>query len=124
MTTIFQIDEEIDKLIDKFSEDLKIRLKKIIIRSEKLVLKQYIASQRETAKAKKSSETFRELKVTSPSPKATSNKHKKLSDGTNNVQLGSRKVGGSPSRQSVKKVSKQMVPKREQDYNYYSDDSS
>ena len=124
MTTIFQIDEEIDKLIDKFSEDLKIRLKKIIIRSEKLVLKQYIASQRETAKAKKSSETFRELKVTSPPPKATSNKHKKLSDGTNNVQSGSRKVGGSPSRQSVKKVSKQMIPKREQDYNYYSDDSS
>ena len=52
MTTIFQIDEEINKLVDKFSEELKLRLKKAVMRSEKLVLKQYMASQRETAKAK------------------------------------------------------------------------
>ena len=85
MSNIFQIDEEIDKLVDKFSEELKIRLKKAIMRSEKLVLKQYIASQRETAKAKKSSGKIRELKVTSPSPKITSrgDKNKKLVDGTN-----------------------------------------
>ena len=51
MSNTFQIDEEIDKLIDKFTDDLKIRIKKSIIRSEKLVLKQYIASQRETIRS-------------------------------------------------------------------------
>jgi len=49
----FFIDEEIDKLIDKFIhnmkddiEDLKSDIKKAIIRSEKIVLKKYISSQK------------------------------------------------------------------------------
>ena len=46
--TDFQIDQEIDKLVDKFADDLKNRLKKLVIRSEKLVLKQYMAAQKET----------------------------------------------------------------------------
>jgi len=47
----FQIDQEIDKLVDKFADDLKNRLKKLVIRSEKLVLKQYMAAQKETSKS-------------------------------------------------------------------------
>lgn len=116
MTTIFQIDEEIDKLIDKFSEELKIRLKKAIMRSEKIVLKQYIASQRETAKAKKSSGKITEVKVTSPK---NSSRVSKTSSKNEKSDKTSRKMGGSPSRQKVK-----THPKREQDYSYYSDDSS
>ena len=48
----FNIDKEIDRLVDKFSEDLRVRLKKSVARSEKLILKQYIASQRNTAPLK------------------------------------------------------------------------
>ena len=44
----FNIDEEVDNLVDKLTEQFKMRLKKLITRSEKLVLKQYIASQKET----------------------------------------------------------------------------
>jgi maltodextrin utilization protein YvdJ len=44
----FKIDREIDKLIDKLTDQFKTRLKKLVTRSEKLVLKQYIASQKET----------------------------------------------------------------------------
>lgn len=109
MTTVFQIDEEIDKLIDKFSEELKIRLKKAIMRSEKLVLKQYIASQRETSKAKKSSSKMIEVKVTSP---------KKPKNFPKETKPSARKMGGSPTRQKIK-----QLPKREQDYSYLSDDN-
>lgn len=42
----FSIDDEIDKLTEQF----KVKLKKLIIRSEKIVLKQYIASQKESAR--------------------------------------------------------------------------
>ena len=43
----FEIDHEIDRLVDKFADELKARLKKAVIRSEKQVLKQYIASQKQ-----------------------------------------------------------------------------
>ena len=107
MTTIFQIDEEIDKLVDKFSEELKLRLKKAVMRSEKLVLKQYMASQRETAKAKKSSKITEVKVVTSPKKNSGSSK-----------SSTSKKIDGSPPRQKSGK----SKAKREQDYPYYSDD--
>tara|TARA_A100001015_G_scaffold300857_1_gene386875 strand:+ start:244 stop:444 length:201 start_codon:yes stop_codon:yes gene_type:complete len=44
------IDIEIDKLLTKTVDQFKTRLKKIIIRHQKLVLKQYIASQKQTLK--------------------------------------------------------------------------
>lgn len=44
------IEEEINVLIDKVSEQLKTRIKKIVERNQKLTLKQYIASQKETRK--------------------------------------------------------------------------
>jgi hypothetical protein len=47
----FNIDDDIDKLVNKFAETLKLRLKKSVVRSEKMVLKQYIASQKTTGKA-------------------------------------------------------------------------
>ena len=52
MSTDFQIDQEIDKIVDKLAVDLKTKLKKVVIRSEKLMLKQYIASQKETTKSR------------------------------------------------------------------------
>ena len=44
----FEVDVEINKLVDKLTNQFKIKLKKLVRRSEKLVLKQYIASQKET----------------------------------------------------------------------------
>lgn len=46
----FNVEEEIDAAVDKVAEQLKARLKKMVERSEKLVLKQYIASQKETSR--------------------------------------------------------------------------
>lgn len=50
----FDIDSEIDRLVEKFSEELRVRLKKVVARSEKLVLKQYMASQKSTGNRKSS----------------------------------------------------------------------
>lgn len=108
MTTIFQIDEEIDKLVDKFSEELKLRVKKAIMRSEKLILKQYMASQRETAKAKKSYKITEVKVVTSP----------KKDYGSSSKDSSSKKIDDSPPRQNSFK----SKTKREQDYSYYSND--
>lgn len=46
----FNIEEEIDAAVDKVAEQLKARLKKMVERSEKLVIKQYITSQKETSR--------------------------------------------------------------------------
>ena len=55
MDTAFQIEEEVDKLFERFhselvtkSEQLKERLKRAINKDEKFILKQYIASQKGT----------------------------------------------------------------------------
>lgn len=42
----FNTDEEIDKLVDKFSEQLKTHFKRLVQKSEKQILKEYIASQK------------------------------------------------------------------------------
>ena len=55
----FNIDEEIDRIVEKFAEQCKARLKKVVERSEKIILKQYIASQKETARATKTSSQAR-----------------------------------------------------------------
>ena len=49
----FKIDDEIDIVVDKLAEQLKSRLKKLVLRSEKTILKQYIASQKETTRVAK-----------------------------------------------------------------------
>lgn len=41
----FNIDDEIDKLVDKFGEEMKTRLKRLVVRSEKQVLKAHMLSQ-------------------------------------------------------------------------------
>ena len=46
----FNVDDEINKAVDKLTEQFKIRLKKIVLRSEKIVLKKYIASQKDTSR--------------------------------------------------------------------------
>jgi hypothetical protein len=83
MSTVFQIDDEIDKLIDKFTDDLKIRIKKSVVRSEKLVLKQYITSTRKET-----------LHVKTVEPKITdTNSKPKIYEVKKNV-----KIAGSPRK--------------------------
>jgi ribosomal protein L4 len=85
----FNIDDEINKAVDKIADQLKTRLKKMVVRSEKQVLRQYIASQKETARAAK---------------------HTKSSGG---------RVTGSGRKAVTKKATaapSYRAPKREQDY--------
>jgi len=53
----FDIDSEIDRLVEKFSEELRVRLKKVVARSEKIVLRQSMASQKTTTSNKSVSYT-------------------------------------------------------------------
>jgi hypothetical protein len=52
--SVYNVNDEIDSLVDivfeKISKTLKEKLKKIILKSEKTILRQYVASQKETAK--------------------------------------------------------------------------
>lgn len=65
MSEKFNIDNEIDVIFDKFTEQMKSRLKKLVEKSNKTVLKQYIASQKETGRIVKDSniiDTSRKVK--------------------------------------------------------------
>ena len=88
----FQINGEIDKVVDRLTEEFKTRLKKLVIRSEKLVLKQYIASQKETMRVANRAKSR-------PKPKPKS----QVKNGPNNKFY-------------TKKVRK--APRREKDYEY------
>jgi len=92
----FHIDNEIDNLVDKLTDQFKTRLKKIVRRSEKLILKQYIASQRETMRA------TRGTRFKAPKPKS-----KPASNITPNIH-----------KTMVKSHGKTNVPRREKDYSY------
>ena len=46
----FNIEDEIDIVIDKLAEQLKVRIKKLIERSEKIVLREYINEQKQKQK--------------------------------------------------------------------------
>lgn len=60
----FNIDDEIDKLVNKFSEDLKTKLKKAVNKNEKIVLKQYVSAQKSTtASSKKESKNKKNKKI-------------------------------------------------------------
>tara|TARA_B110000259_G_C13814510_1_gene322116 strand:- start:317 stop:595 length:279 start_codon:yes stop_codon:yes gene_type:complete len=52
--SVYNVNDEIDSLVDivfeKISKTLKEKLKKIILKSEKTILRQYVASQKETVK--------------------------------------------------------------------------
>jgi len=58
----FNIDDEIDRAVDKMADQLKARLKKLVVRSEKQVLRQYIASQKVTKAATRSTGAPHEAK--------------------------------------------------------------
>lgn len=49
----FNINDEIDKTVDKMAVQLKARLKSIVVRGEKQVLRQYMAAQKDTTKTSK-----------------------------------------------------------------------
>lgn len=70
------IDEEIDNTIDKMAEALKVRIKKLVERSEKQMLKQYIASQKETGRLTKGVISSRNTRD-NQSPKKTAGASKK-----------------------------------------------
>ena len=48
----FDINEEIDKIVEKSCATLTSRIKAIVERSQKQIIRQYIASQKDTAKTK------------------------------------------------------------------------
>jgi hypothetical protein len=48
-----EIDQLVDAMFDKIAGTLKDKLKKIVLKSEKILLRQYVASQKETAKLTK-----------------------------------------------------------------------
>jgi hypothetical protein len=113
MSNTFQIEEEIDKLLDKYTEELKIRIKKAILRSEKIVLKQYITSQRETIRT---SSKIQEK----PKEKSKESKESKKS----NLKISSRSPRISPK--NSQKISIKMPKKyvrREQEYDDYTSES-
>lgn len=68
MSTAFNINDEIDKIVDKMAVQLKSRLKSIVVRGEKQILRQYMASQKDTAK------TSKNVKNTSDNTKKSSEK--------------------------------------------------
>ena len=71
----FNINSEIDKVIDKAVEQLKARIKRLIVRDEKLILKQYIASQKETTRATRGGG-----KVTKPKTKVAARRRAREKD--------------------------------------------
>ena len=48
-----EIEQLVDALVDKFSKTLKEKLMKIVIKNEKTVLRQYVASQKESSRTTK-----------------------------------------------------------------------
>ncbi len=104
----FQIDTEIDKLVDKFSDDLKVRLKKLVIKSEKMVLKQYQGAVMATKKETGGRNTVSSRSTAPPNPRdRPSSRH-------DNRPISSARGGGQTKR----------VPRREADYQDYSDSGS
>lgn len=91
----FSIDEEIDAAVDKLAEQLKARLKKLVVRSEKIVLKQYIATQKETTR------------VVATKAKAT----------------GARNPRGQKNSTEYKKPTGRQILKKEADYGSSSEES-
>lgn len=48
MSSTFDINDEIDRLVDKFANDLKSKLKKSVTRNEKIVVKKYTTMHKST----------------------------------------------------------------------------
>ena len=90
----FTIDTEIDKLIDKTMLQFRGKLKKLITKGQKLVLKQYIASQKETTRVTQGALSRKSITKTKGKAK-----------------------GKSSSQRS-------RIPRRERDYAYYDSSSS
>lgn len=106
----FQIDNEIDKLVDKFADDLKVRLKKLVIRSEKLVLKQYQGAVMATKK-----ETGGGRNMVSSRSTLSSSPRDRPSSRHGTRPTSSRGGGVQQSKRA---------PRRENDYQDYSDSGS
>jgi hypothetical protein len=64
--TTFDSDAEIDNMINKFSDQLKNRIKTIVSKAEKQAVKNYIANQKESTKTTKKSGTTSSSKKVEP----------------------------------------------------------
>jgi len=89
----FDIDTYIDEQIDKMAQQLKDRIKKAVIRSEKQTIRQYITSQKTTAAAVR--------KEKSAKDKAGKRKEKtKQNVSRSNVSRGAIRGGREPKRKT------------------------
>ena len=61
----FDINEEIDKIIDKSCDQLKCRIKTMVERSQKQLIKQYIAAQKDTKASVKTLKNKSDTKLVS-----------------------------------------------------------
>lgn len=105
----FNVDNEVDLLVDKLVEQFKTKLKKLIIKDEKQVLRQYIMSQKETTKA---------VKVTKPKESPRESPREVVKETKANKKQEVSKKAAPVTR------GKQSVPiKREVEYDYSSSDS-
>tara|TARA_Y100000389_G_C17421032_1_gene496735 strand:- start:1339 stop:1623 length:285 start_codon:yes stop_codon:yes gene_type:complete len=71
-----EIDQLVDSLFEKMSITIKEKLKKSVAKSEKILLRQYVASQKETAKLKPTAKTDTASKNTTKKKPVTTKKKK------------------------------------------------
>lgn len=74
------IEEEVDILIDKIAAQLKSRMKKLVLRYEKQVLRDYITSVKKETSSKNSSSSSSKKKSESVVSKKQLGRHKKETD--------------------------------------------
>lgn len=112
----FEIDDEIDKLVDKLTDQFRTRLKKLVARSEKLVLRQYIASQKETARVTRGTRISKRegnaKRVSTPKTETRTMTKTKTRTRTKTRTTPKAKV------KSEKKRVARAGPTRERDYSY------
>lgn len=104
----FDIEEEIEKVIDKMADQLKNRIKKMVIRSEKQVLRQYVAAQKEAAKRNGPMPRIQARGARVNAVQARTNNR----DGAQ--ARGPR--GGARGRRGKQSNTSRRAPRREQDY--------
>jgi hypothetical protein len=109
----FNVDEEVDILVDKLVEQFKVKLKKLIMKDEKIVLRQYILSQKETTKQVK------------PSAKTKESPRELIKESVKETKVTKKQEASEKTSKKAVPVTrgKQVPIKREVEYDYSSSDS-
>ena len=114
----FEIDDEIDKLVDKLTDQFRTRLKKLVARSEKLVLRQYIASQKETARVTRGTRiSKREGNAKRVSTPKTDTRTRTKTKTKTRTRTKTRTTPKAKVKSEKKRVAR-AGPTRERDYSY------